>query len=184
MRVDPGELPGVLVIEPRVFQDARGFVFESYRADQYSKSGVSIPFVQDTSTHSAAGVLRGLHFQLRRPQAKLIRVVRGSVWDVIVDVRRGSPTFGRWTALELSEQNRLQLFVPAGFAHGFCVVAGEADVEYKTSDYYDAEDQHGVAWNDPVLRIPWPVRSPLLSERDRLLRPLTPDRDDLPSYTA
>ena len=181
MKVEPTDLPGVLVIEPQVFPDARGLVFESYRAERYAQAGIAPSFVQDTHTRSGPRTLRGLHYQLTRPQAKLVRALRGTVWDVAADIRRGSPTFGRWTAIELSAENRRQMYIPAGFAHGFCVLVGEAEVEYKCSDYYVPSDQHGVAWNDPTLAIAWPVREPLLSAQDRMLPPLLAARD-LPSY--
>jgi len=181
MKVEPTDLPGVLLIEPRLLRDARGCVFESYHRDRYAQMGVAASFVQDNHSHSVAGSLRGLHYQLARPQAKLVRVVRGAIWDVAVDIRVGSPTFGRWTAAELSVDNLRQMFIPAGFAHGFCVLDGDAEVEYKCGAYYQADDQHGIAWNDPALAIPWPVSAPLLSERDRALRPLAA-RDDLPRY--
>jgi len=183
MKVEPTDLPGVLLIEPRVFRDQRGFVFESYHLDRYAQAGVAAAFVQDNHSRSVAGALRGLHYQLERPQAKLVRALRGAIWDVAVDIRVGSPTFGRWTAADLSADNLRQMFIPAGFAHGFCVLHGgsDADVEYKCGDYYQADDQHGIAWNDPALAIRWPVGAPLLSERDRALRPLAA-RDDLPRY--
>jgi dTDP-4-dehydrorhamnose 3,5-epimerase len=184
VKVEETELPGVLVVEPRVWRDARGFLFESYQAHRYAESGITTPFVQDIHSRSVAGTLRGLHYQLEHPQAKLVRAIRGAVWDVAVDVRRGSPTFGRWVAVELSAENAQQMFIPAGFAHGFCVLDGEAEVEYKCGAYYAPDDQRGVAWNDPTLAIPWPVRSPLMSERDRGLPPLLESRRDLPSYAA
>jgi len=183
VNVAPTNLPGVLIIEPRVFRDARGFVLESYRAETYREAGIAPSFVQDTHSRSGQGTLRGLHYQLRHPQAKLVRVVRGAVWDVALDVRRGSPTFGRWAATELSADNMRQMFIPAGLAHGFCVVGPDgADVEYKCSDYYVPDDQYGVAWNDPGLAIPWPVQAPLLSQVDRALPLLHLGRDDLPLY--
>jgi dTDP-4-dehydrorhamnose 3,5-epimerase len=140
--------------------------------------------VQDNHSHSVVGTLRGLHYQLRRPQGKLVRAVRGSILDVAADIRRGSPTFGKWVAVELSAANKRQLFIPAGFAHGFCVPTEPADVEYKCTDYYVGDDQHGVIWNDPLLAIPWPVTRPLLSDSDRAYAPLTDDREDLPSFTG
>lgn len=184
MKTIPTELPGVLIIEPRVFSDARGFFFESYHAERYGQAGVSPAFVQDNHSCSKLGTIRGLHYQLRRPQAKLLRVLRGTVFDVAVDIRRGSPTFGRWVSAELSADNKRQLYVPAGFGHGFCVVSDTAEVEYKCSDVYVADDQHGVLWNDPTLGIPWPVREPLLSDQDRGFLPLGAERDDLPVYEA
>jgi len=178
----PTELAGVLVIEPQVFADARGFFFESYNAQRYAKAGIACGFVQDNHSRSTRNTIRGLHYQFRRPQAKLLRVVRGSVFDVVADIRRGSPTFGRWVGVELSAENKRQIFVPAGLAHGFCVTSDDAEVEYKCSDFYVPDDQHGVLWSDRTIGIAWPVREPILSDRDRAYLPLTVDRDDLPTY--
>jgi len=178
----PTELPGVIIIEPRVFSDTRGFFFESYHAARYAEAGITVTFVQDNHSSSAKNTIRGLHYQLRRPQAKLMRVIRGSVLDVAVDIRRGSPMFGRWLGVELSAENRRQLFVPAGFGHGFCATSDVAELEYKCSDVYVADDQHGVLWSDPTIAIKWPVRDPILSDADRAYRPLTLERDDLPVY--
>jgi len=178
----PTELAGVVVIEPRVFTDARGFFFESYNADHYALAGIPSAFVQDNHSCSLRNTIRGLHYQFRRPQAKLLRVIRGSVFDVAVDIRRGSPTFGRWVGVELSAENKRQIFVPAGLAHGFCVTSDDAEVEYKCSDFYVPDDQHGVLWSDRTIGIAWPVREPILSDKDREYRPLTLDRDDLPAY--
>ena len=181
MKVVPTALPGVVIVEPRVFEDQRGLVFESYQAARYAAAGLPERFVQDNHSRSLPGTLRGLHYQLRRPQGKLIRVVVGSVFDVAVDIRRGSPTFGRWVAVELTAENKRQLFIPAGYGHGFCALS-DAEVAYKLSDVYVADDQHGVLWNDPSVGIKWPVRDPILSDTDRTFRPLTSDRDDLPTY--
>lgn len=179
----PAELPEVLHIEPRVFADPRGAFFEAFRGNVFAEAGLP-SFVQENQSQSVPGTLRGLHYQLDRPQAKLVRVVRGRIYDVAVDIRRGSPTFGRWVARELSEANRSMLFIPAGFAHGFCVLGDEpADVIYKCSDYYSgAADQRGVTWNDPRLGIPWPVAAPLLSEKDQVYEALSEDRADLPTW--
>ncbi len=182
MKTIPTELAGVVVIEPQVFADARGFFFESYNAQRYAKAGISCAFVQDNHSRSTRNTIRGLHYQFRRPQAKLLRVVRGSVFDVVADIRRGSPTFGRWVGIELSAENKRQIFVPAGLAHGFCVTSDDAEVEYKCSDFYVPDDQHGVLWSDRTIGIAWPVREPILSDKDREYRPLTLDRDDLPAY--
>ena len=184
MNVVPTTLPGVLIIEPRVFEDRRGFFFESYHADRYAVAGLPERFVQDNHSRSVPGTLRGLHYQLLRPQGKLVRVVRGSVFDVAVDIRRGSPTFGRWVGVELSAANKRQLYIPPGFAHGYCVPTEESELEYKCSDYFVPEDDRGVAWNDPTIAIEWPVTSPLLSEKDRALAPLAADRTDLPVYAG
>lgn len=184
MKTIPTELPGVLIIEPRVFSDARGFFFESYHAERFAQAGLPDDFVQDNHSCSVRDTIRGLHYQLRRPQAKLVRVIRGAAFDVAVDVRRGSPTFGRWVGVELSGENRRQMFIPIGFAHGFCVTSEVAEVEYKCTDFYVPDDQRGVQWNDPTIGITWPAREPILSERDRRCLPLSLDRDDLPRYES
>jgi dTDP-4-dehydrorhamnose 3,5-epimerase len=175
-------LPGVLLLVPVVHQDGRGSLFESFRADRLQAAGLPA-FVQENQTASTRGTLRGLHYQLARPQAKLVRVLRGAIYDVAVDIRVGSPTFGRWVAETLTADNKLQIFVPAGFAHGFCVMEDDTEVLYKCSDYYSgAADQKGIVWNDPSLAIPWPCQEPRLSEKDRLLAPLNAARSDLPRY--
>lgn len=184
MNVLRTELDGVLIIEPRVFGDARGFFFESYHAERYAQSGIPVTFVQDNHSRSILGTIRGLHYQFRRPQAKLIRVIQGAVFDVAVDIRRGSPTFGKWVGVELSAANKRQLFIPAGFAHGFCVLEDKTEVEYKCTDYYVPEDQHGVLWSDPTIAIPWPTRQPILSDKDQAYLPLLAPRDDLPAYES
>lgn len=182
MRFAPTDLPGVIVIEPDVHRDARGFFLETYHADKYSAGGIKGPFVQDNHTCSAAGTLRGLHLQLRRPQGKLIRVIEGEIFDVAVDVRRGSPTFGRWVGIVMSADNFRQCYVPPGFAHGFCVTSQVAQVEYKCTDLYDPAGEIGIAWNDPELAIAWPVSQPLLSDRDRGHRNLAQLWDRLPVW--
>jgi len=182
MNVVRTDLEGVLLIEPRVLPDARGFFFESYHADRYAAAGLPARFVQDNHSCSTPGTLRGLHYQLRHPQGKLVRVLRGSIFDVTVDIRRGSPTFGRWVGVELSAENKRQLYVPPGYAHGFCVPGEASEVEYKCTDFYAPEDEHGVLWNDPAIGIAWPVKTPLLSEKDRAYQPLSRDRADLPQY--
>lgn len=166
MRVVPTDIPGVVVVEPDVHVDGRGFFVETYHADRYREHGIAAPFVQDNHSRSVAGTLRGLHLQLHRPQGKLIRVIEGEVFDVAVDVRRGSPTFGRWVAVTLTAENFKQCYVPPGFAHGFYVVSAIAQVEYKCTDVYDPASEIGVAWNDPALGISWPVSQPILSPRD------------------
>jgi dTDP-4-dehydrorhamnose 3,5-epimerase len=182
MKVIPTDLPGVLIVEPRVFADDRGHFFESYQAERYAAAGLPARFVQDNHSHSITGTVRGLHYQLKHPQGKLVRVIRGSIFDVAIDIRRGSPTFGRWFATELSAENRRQLFIPAGFAHGFCVPTEPTDVEYKCTDYYAADDQCGIIWNDATLAISWPVKHALLSDKDRAYKPLSDDRSDLPVF--
>lgn len=163
----PTKLAGVVLLEPAVHGDERGFFVETYRQDAYAALGVTGDFVQDNHSRSVSGTLRGLHFQRRPGQAKLVRAARGRIWDVVVDIRPDSPTFGEWEAFELDDVRHRQLFVPIGFAHGFCVLSDVADVVYKVSAPYDAAEERGVAWDDPRLGIPWPVPEPTLSERDR-----------------
>ncbi len=179
MKFVPTELPDVLVLEPTVFRDERGLFLETYRADEFSLRGIP-PFVQDNHSRSIAGTLRGLHLQTARVQGKLIRVVEGEIYDVAVDVRRGSPTFGRWVAVVLSAENFRQCYIPPGFAHGFCVLGGPAQVEYKCTDFYDPASEIGIAWNDPALGISWPVTTPILSPRDSRNPPLAARMDQLP----
>ncbi|MEJ5199675.1 MAG: dTDP-4-dehydrorhamnose 3,5-epimerase [Anaerolineae bacterium] len=168
MQVETTALPGVLIITPRVFVDARGFFYESYNQEAFRRHGIETVFVQDNHSKSVKGTLRGLHFQLPpAAQVKLVRVVRGAIWDVAVDIRRGSPTFGQWVAVELSADNYRQMYVPIGFAHGFCVLSDEAEVLYKTSHVYDPARERSIVWNDPALGIAWPIGEPLLSARDR-----------------
>lgn len=166
MRVTPLAIPEVRLIEPQVFVDARGFFLESWNAERYAEAGIAATFVQDNHSGSARHVLRGLHYQLRRPQGKLVRVIAGAVFDVAVDVRPDSPHFGRWVGAELSAANRHLLWVPPGFAHGFCVLSEQALFCYKCTEAYHRETELGVIWNDPDLGIEWPVQSPSLSERD------------------
>lgn len=169
MRVMPTELPDVLLLLPTVFEDDRGFFFESYnRRVVADLIGFAGDFVQDNHSRSARGVLRGMHYQVQRTQGKLIRVVRGTVFDVAVDMRRSSPTFGRWVGVTLSEHDHAQLWIPPGFAHGFQVTSDSADVLYKTTDYHAPEAERSVAWNDPTLAITWPLPDPILSGKDRL----------------
>jgi len=181
VRVVSTAIPGVVVIEPDVHKDGRGFFLETYRADRYAAHGINGPFVQDNHSRSTAGTLRGLHLQLRRPQGKLVRVIEGEIYDVAVDVRRGSPTFGRWVGVTLSADNFKQCYVPTGFAHGFCVVSPIAQVEYKCTDLYDPESEIGIVWNDPGLAIEWPVSRPILSTRDAGHPTLAQQRDRLPN---
>jgi dTDP-4-dehydrorhamnose 3,5-epimerase len=167
MRFTPTELPGVILVEPDVHRDSRGYFLETYHADKYYAGGLTMPFVQDNHSCSVRNTLRGLHLQLRNPQGKLIRVVEGEIWDVAVDVRSASPTFGCWTAAYLSAENFRQFYIPPGFAHGFCVTSDKAQVEYKCTAVYDPADEVGIAYNDPALAISWPVEHPLLSTRDK-----------------
>ena len=170
MQVTATDLPEVMIIEPKVFGDARGFFLESFNAKAFAEAtGVDLPFVQDNHSRSAQGVLRGLHYQIKQAQGKLVRVVRGSVFDVAVDVRRSSPNFGHWVGVELSEDNNRQLWVPPGFAHGFLVLSASADFLYKTTDYYAPEHERSVLWNDPAIGIDWPLLGePLLSGKDKV----------------
>ena len=182
MKFVPAELAGVIVVEPDVHRDSRGYFLEAYNAQKYKAGGIDGPFVQDNNSRSMEGTLRGLHLQLRRPQGKLIRVIEGEIYDVAVDVRRGSPSFGRWVGVRLSGDNFKQCYVPPGFAHGFAVVSPIALVEYKCTDLYDPSDEIGIAWNDPTLAIPWPVGQPFLSERDRRNPILAEVMDELPEW--
>ncbi len=182
MRVLPTELPGVLIIEPDVHHDGRGFFVETYHADRYRQHGITGPFVQDNHSQSVAGTVRGLHLQLRRPQGKLIRVIEGEVFDVAVDVRRGSSAFGRWVGVTLSADSFRQCYIPPGFAHGFCVISPIAQLEYKCTDVYDPADEIGIAWNDPALGIQWPVMTPILSTRDSRHPTLAQVGNQLPVY--
>ncbi|MFW6049743.1 MAG: dTDP-4-dehydrorhamnose 3,5-epimerase [Myxococcota bacterium] len=179
MRVVETELPEVKVLEPRVFGDARGFFMETWNGPRYREAGIAGEFVQDNMSHSARGVLRGLHLQHPHDQGKLVWLVEGEVFDVAVDVRVGSPTFGRWVGATLSADNRRQIWVPPGFAHGFCVTSERATVIYKCTDVYHPESEVGVAWNDPDIGITWPVRDPDLSAKDAgsfPLRSIAPER--------
>lgn len=173
MKVIATSLPGVLLLEPKVFGDARGFFMESYNKRVMSEAGITQDFVQDNHSRSAKGVLRGLHYQIRQPQGKLVRVVAGEVYDVAVDMRRSSPSFGRWTGMRISAENRLMAWIPPGFAHGFYVLSEVAEFLYKTTEYYAPEHERSLLWNDPALAIDWPLDGePGLSEKDRLGKPL------------
>jgi len=167
MKISHSKLEGCVIIEPRVFGDERGFFLETFQAARYKQeAGIDLPFVQDNHSRSARGVLRGLHFQKTKPQGKLVRVVRGEVYDVAVDIRKGSATFGEWEGVILSEDNKKQFWVPPGFAHGFVVLSDTADFEYKCTDYYDPSDEGSILWSDPDLDIPWPIANPVLSTKD------------------
>ena len=166
MKFTPAPLDGVVVVEPDVFRDERGFFLETFHARKYESGGIAGPFVQDNHSRSRRGILRGLHAQRTKPQGKLVRVIEGSVFDVAVDIRRGSRTFGRWFGVELTAENFLQLWVPPGFAHGFEVRSEVAQVEYKCTEFYDAKDEIAIAWNDPDVGIEWPDLSPTLSAKD------------------
>lgn len=167
MNVIKTKLKDCVIIKPEVFGDERGFFLETYQADRYAElANITLPFVQDNHSKSSKGVLRGLHFQKSKPQGKLVRVVKGEVYDVAVDIRNGSPTYGQWEAVILSEENKTQFWVPPGFAHGFLVISETADFEYKCTEYYDSSDEGCLLWNDPDLDIPWPIYNPKLSEKD------------------
>ena len=174
MKVIETGIEGLLVLEPKVFGDARGFFMESFNARTFAEvTGLELDFVQDNHSRSGRGVLRGLHYQVRQPQGKLVRVSQGSVFDVAVDLRRSSPTFGRWYGVELSGENHRQFWVPAGFAHGFYVLSESADFLYKTTDYYAPEHERSLAWNDPTVGVQWPLAGePLLSAKDVAGKPL------------
>lgn len=169
MKVTPTAIPDVLVIEPRVFGDARGFFFESFNRKAFHEAtGLDMDFVQDNHSRSGKGVLRGLHYQVQQPQGKLVRVVRGAVFDVAVDIRPGSPTFGQWAGVELSEENQCQMWIPPGLAHGFLVISDSADVLYKTTDYYAPAHERCIRWDDETLAIAWPLNgmAPTVSAKD------------------
>ncbi|MBL8138800.1 MAG: dTDP-4-dehydrorhamnose 3,5-epimerase [Acidobacteria bacterium] len=179
MTVTDAPLPGLKIIEPAVFRDQRGFFLETYHQRRYCDAGIDTVFVQDNYSRSGRGTIRGLHIQVTSPQAKLVRVVHGVIFDVAVDVRRGSPTFGRWFGETLSADNFKQLYIPGGFAHGFAVVSNYAEIEYKCSAFYDPADEISIRWDDPAIGVEWPVESPLLSARDAAAPSLAAVRDRL-----
>jgi dTDP-4-dehydrorhamnose 3,5-epimerase len=175
LKIIPTLIPDVLIIEPRVFQDERGFFLESYQKKQFQAAGIDVDFVQDNHSKSCHGTLRGLHYQTQQPQGKLVRAIAGEIFDVVVDIRKHSPTFGQWVGDYLSAENKRMLWVPAGFAHGFFVTSQEAEVLYKASDYYAPQWERSILWNDPAIGIPWPIKDeqPILSAKDaqgKLLR--------------
>ncbi len=169
MNIIPTSLPEVLIIEPDSFEDNRGFFMETYSREKYRANGINPVFIQSNLSFSRQNVLRGLHYQIRHPQAKLIQIISGEVFDVAVDIRSGSPTFGKWTGLILSGQNKRQLYVPEGFAHGFCVLSESAYFYYKCSSLYYPNDEGGIIWNDKTIDIKWPLTHPIVSEKDRRL---------------
>jgi len=182
MKITPTRIPDVLLIEPDVFGDSRGFFMESWHKQKFAEQGLTAAFVQDNHSRSMQGVLRGLHYQLQKPQGKLVRVITGCVFDVAVDIRRGSPTFGQWVGAELSADNQHQFYIPPGFAHGFCVLSETADFLYKCTAYYAPQDEHGIMWNDPAIGIRWPDGDFVISEKDAangLLKTMT---EVLPVY--
>ncbi len=184
MRILPTPLSGLFQIEPDVFGDARGKFVEIFRESRYGAAAIDKSFVQDNFSWSVRGTLRGLHYQLGRPQGKLVTVVKGSVYDVAVDIRQGSPTFGQWYGAELSETTMRQLYIPPGFAHGFCVLSEEAGFLYKCTDVYSPADERGIIWNDPDLAISWPITTPLLSVKDQAYKCLADVMTELPRYSG
>jgi dTDP-4-dehydrorhamnose 3,5-epimerase len=182
MRVLPTDLPEVLLIEPFVYRDARGFFLETWHEQKYKDAGIPGPFVQDNHSHSAQNTLRGLHAQREQPQGKLVRAIEGEMFDVAVDIRRGSPTFSRWVGFTLSGDNFRQLWIPPGFAHGFCVLSEWVHVEYKCTGFYERSDELAIAWNDAEIGIAWPISTPVLSDKDRAAAPLKAQFERLPRY--
>jgi dTDP-4-dehydrorhamnose 3,5-epimerase len=178
----PVRLAGLVLLEPHIHPDERGFFLETYSRSRYAELGVTEEFVQDNHSRSGRGTLRGLHFQSEPGQAKLIRVARGSIWDVVVDLRRSSSTFGQWEAFELDDVEHRQLYVPVGFAHGFCVLSDVADVSYKVSSYYDPDNERGLAWDDTAIGIAWPIQDPIVSRRDRTNPRLSEALESLPGW--
>jgi len=172
--VSPAKIPEVIIIEPKIFEDERGFFFESYQKEHFTKAGIAFDFVQDNHSRSEQGTLRGLHYQIQQAQGKLVRVVHGEIFDVVVDIRKSSPTFGEWVGNYLSASNKQMLWVPPGFAHGFYVTSPEAEVLYKATDYYNPKWERTIAWDDPDINIEWPVNNstPILSAKDQVGTPL------------
>ena len=184
MKIIPTSIPDVIVIEPKVYGDTRGFFQETYHADRFREAGINETFVQDNHSRSTRGVLRGLHYQLVQPQGKLVSVIRGEVLDIALDIRKGSATFGQWCAVTLNDTNHRQMYVPPGFAHGFCVISETVDFVYKCTDYYHPESERGIQWNDPELNIDWsiPEGEIILSEKDKQHLPLSKmAKEDLPA---
>jgi dTDP-4-dehydrorhamnose 3,5-epimerase len=167
MKTTEGKLPGLIIIEPQTYADNRGYFYENYQQQRYQELGIPA-FVQDNFSRSRRNVLRGLHYQHPHAQGKLVYVTRGSVWDVVVDIRKNSATFGQWFGITLSEENHIQMYIPPGFAHGFCVLSEEADFHYKCTEYYSPGDEQGLAWNDANLNILWPIQNPILSPKDQV----------------
>lgn len=185
MKVTKASLPDIFIIEPNVFHDERGFFLETWQANRYREANIPGPFVQANSACSKRGVLRGLHYQLRCPQGKLVWVTNGEVFDVAVDIRVGSPTFGQWVGEILSAENRRQLYIPPGFAHGYCVLTDSADFSYFCTDYYTPGDEYGVYWNDARVKVSWPVTKPIVSEKDQQYKGLAEIAEDfLPKYVG
>jgi dTDP-4-dehydrorhamnose 3,5-epimerase len=173
MKIITTSIEGLLIIEPNIFMDKRGFFMETYNQNRYIEAGINTTFVQDNLSYSLKNTLRGLHFQIKHPQAKLIQVISGEIFDVAVDLRSGSATFGKWTGIHLSDENRRQVFIPEGFAHGFCVLSEFALFCYKCSDFYAPDDEGGFIWSDPDIGIEWPVDNPIISEKDKQYQKLS-----------
>jgi dTDP-4-dehydrorhamnose 3,5-epimerase len=182
VKVTTFDIPGVLLIEPALFRDQRGHFCETFHAQRYAEAGLADSFVQDNFSRSVRGTLRGLHYQEPHAQGKLVMVLGGAVYDVVVDIRKGSPTFGKWQGFELSADNYRQLYVPPGCAHGFCVTSDQAAVLYKCTEFYSPKDERGIIWNDPALAISWPVTTPLLSPKDQAYGTLAAREAQLPVY--
>ena len=182
MKIIPTTLPDVLIVEPDVYRDERGWFVETYHVNKYQDGGIPLSFVQDNCSSSVRGTLRGLHAQISRPQGKLVRVTKGEIFDVAVDIRRGSPTFAFWEGVSLSADNFKQIYIPPGFAHGFCVLSDIAEVEYKCTDVYTPGDEIAIAWNDQQIGIQWPLESPILSPKDAAGQFLEALWDQLPDY--
>lgn len=183
MKVSETALPGVLVIEPRIFSDDRGRFYEIHQSPRYAEAGILASFVQDNCSRSRRGTLRGLHYQEPQPQGKLVTVISGAIFDVVVDIRRGSPTFGKWIAEELTDENGRQIWIPPGFAHGFCALSDQTDVFYKCTEVYVPSADRSILWNDPDIGIQWPIESPLLSPKDARA-PCLADAPVLPRFGA
>src|ERR1700719_3108428 len=183
MNFVPTTLASVIVVEPDLFRDDRGFFLETFSRDKYARGGIDGEFRQDNQSRSTRNTIRGLHAQRHHPQGKLVRAVTGSIFDVVVDIRRGSPSYLKWIAVELSADNFRQIYVPPGFAHGICITSEFADIEYKCTDYYDPADELRIAWNDPSVGIRWPVADPVLSEKDRQARTIADQTALLPFYS-
>ncbi|MEE8424620.1 MAG: dTDP-4-dehydrorhamnose 3,5-epimerase [Elusimicrobiota bacterium] len=182
MEFEPTSLPGVILVKPKIFRDDRGFFLESYNEKKFSEGGLGVSFVQDNHVGSKRGALRGLHSQRSKPQGKLIRVVEGEIFDVAVDIRLGSPTFGKWFGTTLSAESLHQLYIPPDFAHGYCVLSEHSQVEYKCTNLYDPASEFGIRWDDPEIGIDWPLKDPILSKKDAVLPSLAELKDRLPSY--
>lgn len=173
MKIIPTSLEGVLIIEPDIFRDNRGFFMETYNQIRYRECGIDEVFVQDNLSFSVQGTLRGLHYQIKHPQAKLVQVLLGEIFDVVVDIRPGSATFGKWASVHLSDQNKRQVLIPKGLAHGFCVLSETAHFLYKCTDFYAPHDEGGIIWYDPDIGIDWPVKDPIISKKDKQYSPLS-----------